>query len=337
MLTIVCGAQYGSEGKGKVAQHFMYQKNAKAVVRCGGPNSGHTVYVNNKKYILRQLPVSALTTSVMSIIPAGAYIDVPVLMQEIKDTGVDVKRIMIDPNAFVIHNSDKKDEAGDIVNKIASTGCGVGAATKRRIGRHGEDFLAKNHPQLEPFLMDVKTEINTLMRNNHEVIIEGTQGYGLSMCHSKDYPFVTSRDTTSAAFLADVGVSMRYVSDIVLVVRSRPIRVAGNSGPLPDEISWEKVSKTAGSDILEHTSVTGNERRVADFGEEAAALVKEAIMVNGPTKIVLNHADYVMDGFRRYEVTRIEDLIGVKFDYIGCSGRGLMSREKFENDEVKGK
>jgi len=63
------------------------------------------------------------------------------------------------------------------------------------------------------------------------VIIEGTQGFGLSLLHAADYPYVTSRDTTAAAFVSEAGLSPLDVDDIVLVLRAFPIRVGGNSGP----------------------------------------------------------------------------------------------------------
>ncbi len=55
-LTVVVGAQYGGEGKGKIVSYLSLRDNANIVVRCGGPNSGHTVYYQNQVYKLRLLP-----------------------------------------------------------------------------------------------------------------------------------------------------------------------------------------------------------------------------------------------------------------------------------------
>ena len=82
-VSIIIGGQYGSEGKGKVAYKLAEKVNATAVVRVGGSNSGHTVYVNDKKYALRMLPTASLLQGVTAVLPAGAYIDVEVLKQEI--------------------------------------------------------------------------------------------------------------------------------------------------------------------------------------------------------------------------------------------------------------
>lgn len=49
-VTIVIGGQYGGEGKGKITSHLALKDNIDYVVRCGGPNSGHTVDFRGKRY-----------------------------------------------------------------------------------------------------------------------------------------------------------------------------------------------------------------------------------------------------------------------------------------------
>ncbi len=70
------------------------------------------------------------------------------------------------------------------------------------------------------------------------MIVEGTQGTFLSLYHGT-YPFVTSRDTTAAGVISEVGVSPRLVSDIVLVFKAYVTRVG--AGELPGELSMEEV------------------------------------------------------------------------------------------------
>ena len=55
-----------------------------------------------------------------------------------------------------------------------------------------------------------------------------------------------SRDTTAAAFLAEAGLSPFDVDDIVMVLRAFPIRVAGDSGPLPEETTWPEIASNGG-------------------------------------------------------------------------------------------
>jgi adenylosuccinate synthase len=123
-----------------------------------------------------------------------------------------------------------------------------------------------------------------------DVVVEGSQGFGLSLLHGPHYPFVTSRDTTASGFAMEVGLSPRLVDKIVLVVRTFPIRVAGSSGPLPYEISWETIAKESGAPAVvpEFTSVTHRLRRVGKFDVQ---LVKQACEYNRPTSIALMGAD----------------------------------------------
>ena len=58
-ITIVVGGQYGSEGKGKVVALLATQVSDPWLVRCGGPNSGHTVTIDGKDIIMRQVPSCA--------------------------------------------------------------------------------------------------------------------------------------------------------------------------------------------------------------------------------------------------------------------------------------
>jgi adenylosuccinate synthase len=134
---------------------------------------------------------------------------------------------------------------------------------------------------------------------------------------------VTSRDTTAAAFLAEAGLSPIDVDEVVLTIRAFPIRVAGNSGPLVDEIDWEKVTVEGehNQSVEERTSVTNCVRRVARFNPE---IVLMAIEVNKPTKIVLNHLDYLCsanvsnrDQIIHDFIRRTETSIKRNIEYLG--------------------
>lgn len=122
-------------------------------------------------------------------------------------------------------------------------------------------------------------------------MIEGTQGFSLSLNHGP-YPYCTSRDILASSLLSDVGISPRMCGEIIMLVRSYPIRVAGNSGPLKDEIDWATVTKEAGypHELIEKTTVTKRVRRVGRFDIDQ---VIEACLLNRPTQIALTFADYV--------------------------------------------
>ena len=149
------------------------------------------------------------------------------------------------------------------------------------------------YPWMSEYLTDVSDEVNTALDHEKKVLIEGTQGFGLSLYHSDHYPKTTSRDTTAAGFLSEVGVSPRLVTEVVVVFRTFPIRVAGEqAGPLKDEITWEQLRSESGypHPIEERTSVTNKIRRVARFDWE---LARKAVRINRATRVALNGLDYL--------------------------------------------
>jgi adenylosuccinate synthase len=200
---------------------------------------------------------------------------------------------LVDPNAVVISEREiMEEQRSDLKASIGSTQTGTGAAVLARVKRDGQARFAHDDPILSPFVKPSTEYLRGRLEANERVILEGTQGFGLSVLHTPHYPYATSRDTTAAGFVAEAGLSPLDVDDVVLVIRSFPIRVAGNSGPLPNEITWQQVTKESGheTEILEHTSVTKAIRRVGRFD---SVLVRQAITINAPTRIVLNHLDYV--------------------------------------------
>lgn len=332
-VTIIVGGQYGSEGKGKVALHFAQKQQASISVRVGGNNSGHTAYKDNKKYVLRTLPTAVLGNDVHAVIPSGGYFSVENLFYEMQETNC--QNVAIDPMSVVITQQFQERELNlGLIESIGSTGSGTGAAIAQRLGRLEQVTFAKDIPELQPYLKETKSLLRQALDRGEEIILEGTQGYGLSLLHSPHYPYVTSRDTTAAGFLSETGLSPFDVTKIILVIRAFPIRVGGNSGPLPHEISWDFLTKESGSntDLSEYTSVTGKLRRVAHFDPE---IVKQAISVNQPSKIILNHMDYVdRTLYERKELTEkagiflqnIETAIERKIDFIGVSPLDCLER-----------
>ena len=116
-ITIVTGAQFGSEGKGKVAYLWAKEHNASVAVRVGGPNSGHTVKENDDAYVLRQLPTPALIPGNISILPPGAYIDVEVLSREIALVGATPQTLIVDPATAVVTEREREEESSQHLRK----------------------------------------------------------------------------------------------------------------------------------------------------------------------------------------------------------------------------
>jgi adenylosuccinate synthase len=299
--TVVVGGQYGSEGKGKVVALTAALHDAPWVVRCGGPNSGHTITVEGRDHVLRQVPAGAAHAGSRLFLSAGCAIDEAVLVRELRELRLSKDRVVVDPRAVLITESDRETE-NELGDRIASTASGTGAALARRMSRIRDVRLAGDSEVLPEYarLERVAPMVHAHIDAGGRVIIEGTQGFGLSLLHSQYYPNVTSRDTTAAGFASEVGVSPRQITEIVVVVRTFPIRVGGNSGPLRKEISWEEVRRRSGAPrtIPEFTSVTKRIRRVAEFDLRE---VLDACRYNRPTSLAVMGLDRL--DFGNYGVT----------------------------------
>jgi len=155
--------------------------------------------------------------------------------------------------------------------------------------------------------------LHSCLDRGDDVIVEGTQGFGLSILHGPYYPFLTARDTTAAGFAMEVGLSPRWVDSIIMVIRTFPIRVGGNSGPIGEEITWKDVQRISGAPQLmqEYTSVTKRMRRVAHFDIE---MVKMACKYNRPTSLAIMGLDRL--DYNNYGVKDISDLTEEAMSFI---------------------
>jgi adenylosuccinate synthase len=333
-VTVVVGGQFGSEGKGKVAYWWARQSDIRIAVRVGGPNSGHTVVLRSgQREVLRHLPTPALLPDTISVLPPGSYIEPSTFLDEVQRLKLGPDRVRVDPSASIVTvDARRREAAGSLGRDIGSTQTGTGAAVAMRVARDGSATFAMAIPELQPYLTDTAAFLRDEIGRGARVLIEGTQGFGLSLLHSRDYPFTTSRDTSAAGMLSEAGLGPLDVDEVVMVLRAYPIRVSGHSGPLPNEIDWATV-KAEGShdhDIVEYTSVTHRLRRVARFD---AAVVRRAIEVNAPSTIVMNHLDYVDHAACSGRLTPkvmaflegVEDSIGRQIDFGGIGPVGLLS------------
>lgn len=294
----VVGAQYGSEGKGAIASHLANQYNVH--VRVGGPNAGHTIFYMGRKFKMQIIPCGWTNPSAFLVIGRGAIVNMDLLMQEIKmleEFFPTIKyRVIIDKYAGVLDSKFAEEEGhtnGELHQRIGSTGEGVGAARVARIGRDRSRFkricdVAEDYG-ISRMAWDTVEFLNWANHKGMDILLEGTQGCGLSLIHGP-WPYVTSADTNASQLAADVGLSPRVINQILLVARTFPIRVAGNSGPLYDEISWDEISRRMGRPVEERTTVTNKVRRIGSWDPK---LMRLATTINQPTSIALTFMDYL--------------------------------------------
>ncbi len=285
--TIVAGGFWGDEGKGKIIAYLALQDKPKIIARAGvGPNAGHTVYHRGKKFGLRQVPCGFVYEDARLLIGPGVLVNPKIVLKEVELTGTK-ERLGVDQNCAVIepHHIEDDKSSEHLKEKIGTTGTGCGPANVARVSRTAK--LARDVPELKDFLTDVPMEVNDSIKKGETVLVEGSQGFALSLIHGT-YPYVTSKDTAASTLAADVGVGPTRVDDVILVFKAYVSRVG--EGPFPTEISQEKAEEMG---IVEFGTVTGRRRRIGTFDFE---LAKRSAMINGATQITITCLDRLYKG-----------------------------------------
>ncbi|HEX8462432.1 MAG TPA: adenylosuccinate synthase [Segetibacter sp.] len=154
MVDVILGLQWGDEGKGKIVDFFAPGYDVVARFQ-GGPNAGHTLYVEDKKVVLHQIPSGIFHQNTINLIGGGVVLD-PVTLKRECDTvasfGIDVKKsLYISERTNIIvptHRAlDKASETSKGTDKIGSTLKGIGPAYMDKTGRNAlrvGDILDKN-------------------------------------------------------------------------------------------------------------------------------------------------------------------------------------------------
>jgi len=265
----------------KIISYLALKDKVSVAARAGvGPNAGHTVIYNNKTYKLRMIPSAFVYEKSRLLIGPGVLVNPEIFLNEVRLVNAD-NRAGLDPQCAIIEPKHiETDRAGHLASKIKTTGTGTGPCNADRVLRKAK--LAKDVPELQPFLTDVPLEVNTAIDSGENVLIEGTQGTFLSLWHGT-YPYVTSKDVTASAACSDVGVGPKKVDEVIVVFKAFVTRVG--AGPLPGEISWEEAEKRGWAEIA---SVTGRRRRAAPFNFD---LAKRAVMLNSATQAAITKID----------------------------------------------
>src|SRR3990172_4134280 len=296
--TVIVGAFWGDEGKGKIISYLALKDKLDFCVRTGSVNAAHTVWDGEKRYALHMVPAAFLNPQCRLLIAAGANVHVAKFIEEVEATKVH-KRIGIDQNASIIEEKHSAQDKASAINKgIGTTGWGVGPAIEERVRRTAK--LAKDIPELKPYLADGVTEVNDGLDNGKKVLLEGTQGFMLSL-YFGTYPYVTSRDTGASAIASEAGVGPTRVDDVIIVYKSFITRVG--AGPMPGEISKEEALKRG---WFERAAGTGRDRRSAPFDFE---LARKTAKINGATQAAVTKLDCLFPsckGARTLEVLPAE-------------------------------
>ncbi|MFH1055253.1 MAG: adenylosuccinate synthetase [Candidatus Altiarchaeota archaeon] len=342
MVSIVVGGHYGDEGKGKVVSYLALKDNPTCIARAGvGPNAGHTVWHEGKKYGLRMISCGFVNPKSKIFIGAGVLVDIKRLTDEVELTSTK-GRVFVDKRCIVIDEEHKAADAGEGSKKIGTTGSGCGPANAARVNRVAKQ--AKDYPELRQYITDVAETVNDAIDAGEEVIIEASQGFGLSL-YFGNYPYVTSKDTSASSAAADIGVGPTRVDEVYVIYKAYMSRVGADpfihyltDEEVKDSKVWSDALKRAeaagfqgttnekiASYFKEVGTVTGRPRKIGSFDFK---LARYSARVNGATQICVTCLDKLFPecaGVRdirklskdaRSHVREIEDKVGVKVTLI---------------------
>jgi adenylosuccinate synthase len=300
--------QYGSTGKGLIIGKIAEDEAPDTVITAWAPNAGHTyIAKDGRKFIHTHLANGIVSPKLRRVLLGpGSLINPQQLLAEIAACSdlLENVQILIHPNAAIVTDRHVEEEAGPMT-KIGSTKKGVGAAMIQRIRRNPDDLNTASNfiDVLGPYVTTVEG-YRAALGDAVNVLVEGAQGYGLSMYHGF-YPYTTSRDVSLWQILADCGIPhdvLPTVMDfpdigVIGTCRTYPIRVAnrfdthgtqvGYSGPCYGdqvEITFEEIGQKT-----ELTTVTKLPRRIFTFSRKQ---IREAIEYNGAREVFLNFVNY---------------------------------------------
>jgi adenylosuccinate synthase len=310
--TVLVGAQWGDEGKGKVVD--VLSRDADVVVRYqGGSNAGHTIEIGAERYVLHLIPSGVLYPEKLCIIGNGLVVDPLELMKEMKE--LEARGIRLAGRFFAsdrahavlpLHRRldsarEGKAESG---KKIGTTQRGIGptyADKMHRIGLRLGDFtqpgwearvaaraaeagetdatamiksLAEAADFIRPYIADTTTMLHDAWQAGKSILFEGAQGTMLDIDHGS-YPFVTSSSSTAGGACTGTGLPPKAIERVVGVIKAYTTRVG--EGPFPTELN-DAVGEGLRQRGREFGATTGRPRRCGWFD---AVVGRYAARVNG--------------------------------------------------------
>jgi adenylosuccinate synthase len=327
-VTVILGAQWGDEGKGKIAS-MMSQQGLYGVARFqGGPNAGHTIRINGQPHVFRLLPCGFLHAR-ECYLGNGMVINLDLLDQELqfaKQSGYNLNSIWISNRAHIILPKHTQHEGDEHHRIIGTTNTGVGPSYTDKVHRSGvrmEDvlhqsshflrqsaifkrvalkFIHKYHDRIT----DIADKINTSLSQGKSILAEGAQGALLDIDHGH-YPFVTSSNTTVGAVCTGLGISPKHIEKVILVASAYQTKVGG--GPFPTQFDqtspFVKWLQQKGHEVDPVT------KQLRQCGWLDLVLLREAVKINHPNSLVLTKVD-VLSGIHTLKVGVGYTLLGEK-------------------------
>lgn len=198
-VTVVIGSQWGDEGKGKIVD--LLSENVDVVVRYqGGANAGHTIFVNNKKFVLHLIPSGIIRKDILCVIGNGVVLDPSAFFEELEilnNNKIETDgRIKILPNAHLVLPFHKIiDQLSESrTNKIGTTGRGIGPTYVDKYSRLGIRAIDLFNSDYAFSLLEKNLEMKNLLIEHYfksnQIAFDEIKNY-LVEVRDKLIPFIT--------------------------------------------------------------------------------------------------------------------------------------------------
>ena len=326
-VDIIFGLCWGDEGKGKISAAL--SKNYDYVCRWnGGPNAGHTVYLNDKKYKTHLIP-SGIFYGKKSIIGPNCVINIAKFFDEIEylnNEGFDTSLIKVSPKTHIITQKHIEYDLKFLKEKLGTTGQGIAPAYSDkmlRVGKLAKDYLDKKYIWDGDLYGDI--------------LCEGAQSFWLDI-NFGDYPYVTSSETLPYS-ACSLGFSPKYIREIIGIAKIYDTK--SGIDPLFPETLWQDPDL---DEIIqlgqEYGSTTGRKRLVNWLRLDK---LLEAINRSGVSRLIINKCD-ILKTIGKYKIimenriVSFESFLDMKKnieDYIYKNTNGDCTEIIFSGDKQK--
>jgi adenylosuccinate synthase len=300
-VDIICGLCWGDEGKGKVSGNIA--KNYDFVCRWnGGPNAGHTVYVNDQKYKTHMIP-SGVFAGVPSIIGPGCVINVDKFYGELeylKNAGFDTSLVKVSPRTHVITNEHINYDVNYLSKNLGTTSQGIAPCYADKMLRKG--ILAKDKIDSQ-YIWDEKLD--------GHILCEGAQSVWLDIDWG-NYPYVTSSNTLPYA-ACSLGFSPIDIASIIGVAKIYDTK-SGVDPLFPESLREDETLNNIIQEGKEYGTTTGRARFANWLNLD---MLIKSINLSGTTCVIINKCDVlekigVFKLYRKNELKSFDSLEKMK-------------------------
>ncbi|MDE6085562.1 MAG: adenylosuccinate synthase [Muribaculaceae bacterium] len=333
-VDVLLGLQWGDEGKGKVVDVLTPGYDIVARFQ-GGPNAGHTLEFDGKKYVLRSIPSGIFQKGQTNIIGNGVVLD-PILFKEeaeaLEKSGIPLKKILkLSKKIHLILPThrllDAANEKAKGANKIGTTGKGIGPTYTDKISRNGLR-LGDVFNNFDAKYAAVRDRHVTMLKNMGETpeFSELEEKWMDGIRYMRDFDIIDSEYEVNKALKEDKRILCEGAQGTLLDVDfgSYPFVTSSNTicsgacsglGVAPNKIGevygiFKAYCTRVGSGPFPTELFDETGKTIRDLGHEYGAVtgrerrcgwidlvaLKYAIMINGVTQLIMMKSD-VLDGF----------------------------------------